>query len=417
MKECIICRKEKNDFSDEHVIPDALGGYYHIFSVCKECNSKLGSCVDTKLVKHLFSTFQRYSTGIKGKNGNIPNPFSGTHTLKNDKSQKVKLEMDENGQFNPYMITKRSESLINEKKSISLTFDKRDSSKLPKVLEKIAKRNNIKVEDMNISEDLNISQKISPEISIQLSVDFEEFKIGLLKIAYEFAVDSIPKYYTDTQAIVISKYLYNCKVKNNDLFLGSGLDTEVFKGIKWMLDLESNKQYLILFPTEEYGLICMIYLSEYISITVKLSYSKYLDQDFIIGINDIERKFFEKLNVNDITNRIYFPSTNRFQYWFQTEDEYIKFQYLEQTKKITPYFSDKKRPLYNRVGNIVYQDINNKINSLIHTDKIVETKRKNYDLVSEISLEDEELYIKFNNYLPLVRILKIRNEQIFKGYI
>jgi len=417
MKECIICRKEKSNFSDEHVIPDALGGYYHIFSVCKSCNSKLGNCVDSKLVKHLFSTFQRYSLRIKGKKGNVPNPFFGTHTLANDNSQKVRLEMCEDGKFNPYMITKTSESLTHDKKSISLTFDKRDSSKLPSMLERIAKRNNVKVEEMDISEDLNISKKINPKILIQLSVDFKEFKIGLLKIAYEFAIDSIPEYYTDIQAVRISKYLYNCNVKDSDLFLSSGLDTEAFQRIKWMLDIESNKQYLILFPTEEYGLICMIYLSKYISITVKLSNEKYLDKDYIIGINDIENKCFEKLNANDILNKIYFPATYRFQYWFQTEDEYRNFKYLEQIKKITPYLLNKEIPLYNRIGNVVYQNINYKINSLIHTDKIIETRKDNYDLISEISLEDEELYIKFNNYLPLIRILKVRNEQIFKGRI
>jgi len=64
MDTCIICRKETNDFSDEHVIPDSLGGYYHIYSVCKTCNSDLGSNVDSDLVNHKFSDFQRYLLGI-----------------------------------------------------------------------------------------------------------------------------------------------------------------------------------------------------------------------------------------------------------------------------------------------------------------------------------------------------------------
>lgn len=27
---CIICRKDEQEISDEHVIPEAIGGYYHI---------------------------------------------------------------------------------------------------------------------------------------------------------------------------------------------------------------------------------------------------------------------------------------------------------------------------------------------------------------------------------------------------
>ena len=56
---CIICRENKDNLSDEHVIPDAIGGYYHIYTVCKECNSKLGQNIDSKLVKHPFTSFMR----------------------------------------------------------------------------------------------------------------------------------------------------------------------------------------------------------------------------------------------------------------------------------------------------------------------------------------------------------------------
>ena len=43
---CIICHQDNQELSDEHVIPEAIGGYYHIYNVCKDCNSKLGDHVD-----------------------------------------------------------------------------------------------------------------------------------------------------------------------------------------------------------------------------------------------------------------------------------------------------------------------------------------------------------------------------------
>ena len=51
METCIICWQPQCEFSDEHVIPEALGGYYHIRNVCKKCNSHLGSHVDAKTGK------------------------------------------------------------------------------------------------------------------------------------------------------------------------------------------------------------------------------------------------------------------------------------------------------------------------------------------------------------------------------
>ena len=414
MNECIICRKKTDNFSDEHVIPDALGGYYHIYSVCKRCNSKLGNCVDSKLINHLFSTFERFTLGLKGKRGKIPNPFSGTHTLKNDDFQKVRLEVDNNGKFLPRYIPKIEEKILNGKPLISVTIDNRDSNKLPHILNKIAKKYNVNPNEMKSEEILN--QKDS-EISIALSVDFEEFKIGLLKIAYEFAVDSIPIYYQDNQAKIISKYLYNCKVEDKSLFFGSGFEDKIFQNLKWMFNTHSKKQYLILINVEQYGLICIIYLSNYISIAIKLSDKKYIHQDFIVGINDIENQKFEKFDGNSILNQLYAPSRLRFQYWFETENEFAKFNTLQMNHEISFYKINNKQPLFNRIGNIVYSDINQKIEKSMHIDKIKEIKTSNHDMVDEICLEDEELYIRFNSYPNLVRVLKIRNEQKFMGAI
>ena len=38
-KKCIICKeiKNKNLFSEEHIIPDSLGGTIKILEVCKKC--------------------------------------------------------------------------------------------------------------------------------------------------------------------------------------------------------------------------------------------------------------------------------------------------------------------------------------------------------------------------------------------
>ena len=47
---CIICHSDDVELTDEHVIPDALGGCYHVKNVCKSCNSILGRTVDINLI-------------------------------------------------------------------------------------------------------------------------------------------------------------------------------------------------------------------------------------------------------------------------------------------------------------------------------------------------------------------------------
>ena len=78
---CIICRNDNQDLSDEHVIPEAIGGYYHIYCVCKDCNSKLGKNVDKLLMDHWFIKAARYEKGLKGYSGKIPNPLIGEGIL------------------------------------------------------------------------------------------------------------------------------------------------------------------------------------------------------------------------------------------------------------------------------------------------------------------------------------------------
>ncbi|WP_109429067.1 HNH endonuclease [Acinetobacter baumannii] len=91
---CIICRNEKvyTERSDEHVIPDSLNGYYHIYNVCKSCNSNMGSNVDGVLLNHKITQLYRFSEQIKGKSGNLPNPFKETRGIKDQPETKIRTD-------------------------------------------------------------------------------------------------------------------------------------------------------------------------------------------------------------------------------------------------------------------------------------------------------------------------------------
>ncbi len=48
---CIFCDLEKPS-SDEHVIPESIGGCIHVYKVCKECNDLFGQTVDVVVTRH-----------------------------------------------------------------------------------------------------------------------------------------------------------------------------------------------------------------------------------------------------------------------------------------------------------------------------------------------------------------------------
>ena len=180
---CIICRKDEQEMSDEHVIPEAIGGYYHIYSVCKTCNSKLGDHIDKLLLNHWFIKASRYEKGLKGYSGKIPNPLIGEGTLST--GEKVRVEQDDDGKMSIRLIPSKIAS--SDGRSFKIQVDAKDENTILQIQTKILKRNNI---DPSMSQLVSERQVVNidhPEVKMQFTIDLEEYILGLLKIAYEFA--------------------------------------------------------------------------------------------------------------------------------------------------------------------------------------------------------------------------------------
>ena len=56
MFKCIFCLNKFDDSkkTEEHVFPEAIGGSFSIFNLCKPCNDKLGANADSHLINNLF---------------------------------------------------------------------------------------------------------------------------------------------------------------------------------------------------------------------------------------------------------------------------------------------------------------------------------------------------------------------------
>ena len=412
MKDCIICRKETNEFSDEHVIPDSIGGYYHIYSVCKGCNSSLGQNVDSKLVNHKLIEFQRQMLNIKGKSGCVPNPFIGTHKLKDDEEQKIVVKFDENGILTPRLLPKIGDlENIGNKTTISFTLDKKDLHLKEQIVDKILKRNGIDKSRI-ICDETQREYIEKPWIQTQLQVDIKDFRIGLLKIAYEFTIDTFKDYFDDPLAIVISEILFHADLKRMEeqiSFLGDGFNKEILKPLSHLIDFENNNHYLTLLYVKSIGLLCQVNLFNCFSIAIKMSNSNYMQTDNIfLGINDIENKKFEKLTIDELVQRTYSPIEYRFQYYFPNENELLKFMELQNNNYFDFYKTGDVIPFFDKKGNIVYDDIETKL-SQTHLVKI--PKGDVYNAILTEILLDEELYIKVLPTMDLLHVVSVQIEQ------
>lgn len=411
MGSCIICREITADFSDEHVIPDALGGYYHIYSVCRRCNSTLGTAVDAKLVNHRFAEFQRYLLGLRGKSKKLPNPFAGTHHLEGDESKRVQLRLDDSNRPTPYMITDvtyHPSVEIGGATKVDICVDASDEKKLDGIIQKIARKFRVPIENLE-GLDKSVRTAERPHIKCSLSIDLAEFKIGLLKIAYEFAVDSVAEYFGDPSAIEVSQILKQGDSLSAEKFViaGSGFDHELFNAMSSYLDLDSKKHYLILLGSQEDGLLCFIRLYGMFSIGFKLSMAAYPEDLMIIGVNDIENKSFRKVAAEELLEELYSSPELRFQYYFPSEDSLREFITLQQDEEFGFYRTDSALPVFDRDGMQLDSDLYDKMKASEHL--VTSEALEGGGMAHTFPLQ-EELFIKVTPSGKLVQIVAVREE-------
>ena len=408
MKTCIICRKEKEDFNDEHVIPESIQGYYHIYKVCVECNSKLGTNIDHKLTNHKFIEFQRHLLDIKGKSGKVPNPLKGIHIMKDDPGQNVILEVDNNGKFIPRLLPSipdfRKEAITN---SFTIQIDKKDEDKLEQIVSKIIKRNGL--DKSKIRSTKTYGKKGHPWVQATLVIDTHEFKAGILKIAYEFAVDIVPEYFNDHQAKIISQILLDADFKNLDkkvTFLGSGFDKLMLQPFEHLIEFENNNHYLILFSSD-IGLLCFVNLFNTFSICIKLSEkTDYFHDNLFVGKNDLTARSYKLYDLNQLIQSTYTPMRYRFEYMFHDQESANELLLMEKQSDFGYYFENDKVPLFAIDGKVIYENIDDKLLSLPRVER-GDTKNV---MITQFLL-DEELYIRLLPSNKLYQVISVKAER------
>lgn len=353
---CIICRcsKDKGSFNDEHVIPDSLSGYYHIYTVCIDCNSRMGEDVDAPLVNNKLSELYRFSQEISGKSGKIPNPFAGTLTQKDAPNKKARLDAGIDGKLQLYQPPEITWSEDGGKLFLTVAVDSKDEGRIDQIVAKALSRRDIPAEAV-VRGERTVQVDTTPFTS-RWSIDINRFKIGLLKIAYEFAVDTLPTYFEDEEAIRISEILRDAKYDEvlEYVRIGNGLQQEIWEPFSQFLDLDSRCHYLALSDNDSMGLVCLIKLHDLFAVGVVLSPKRYLeDGEMHIGINSLNERNFVKLTGEEMLKRCLGPRHTRPCYYL---DHYTREKAISEIN--SPQFryqgqENEAVPLYTPLGKLI----------------------------------------------------------------
>lgn len=314
---CIICHRDAVELSDEHVIPEAIGGYYHIYSVCKECNSHLGDNVDIHLLNHWFIKAARHTKRLAGKTNKVPNPLVGGGVMED--GTKVRLEEDKSGKIVAHILA-QSPVFTSDGKTgnISFSIDAKDEKQIDQIVQKVMTRNGIDPTNVKVVKQQKVCQIEHPTITAQASIDLALFKIGLLKIAYEFAVDKVPGYYNDPMARLFSEILQNALTERlgEVNFSGDGFADANRKILATFIDPANTDRHILLLTNLNNKLYCLVKLFDNtISQVIQMSDKAYGEENnFLLAINDFVRHDCRFFNAADLVRACIKNETVRFKF-------------------------------------------------------------------------------------------------------
>lgn len=406
MRKCAICHRTDVRYTNEHVIPEALGGrYVRQHMVCVDCNSELGRRVDDALVNHGLSKMFRFEHGLAGKAKKPPNPFAGEHSLRSDSSQKMRIDIDAGGRLVPYFITQVSrEELGGGRASVSISVDSNDEEKLEPMVRKIANRLGGSGEEALVDAEKTVVQSDS-EIHGRLAIDTRNFKIGLLKIAYEFGVDRIPGYMGCRDAREIAKILRGGLFEEVERYvnIGDGFDRRIMSPFSGFLGYDGVKHYVVLVGSDA-GVLCFVHLHNLFTVGVTLSTERFAEH-FEIGVNDVQKGSFRVWGPEDIrASTKYRPLLH-----FETEVEAAEFREAERAAEFDYESIDGMWKLFTCDG----RDTGKNIQHVVETLVPARTESVSGGLTEEFWF-GEEVYLRRSRSGESVRVLAFRAEHTWQ---
>lgn len=270
----------------------------HTWNVCKDCNSNLGTRVDPLLTNHYLMQWERYIHQLKGESGKlVPNPFEGTHQAEDGKKYKI---VDDSGILTPHVIPEFKMS--DDGNFVQLTLDPQCKHLATAMMSKFCVRKKLPFNQNSISQS-SVQTTPSPMFNIQTQIDVSQFRLGILKIAYEFAISMIPSYFADSESIRIASILEKADLgRINEVQFGEPFAEDLFPAIfEKVIDFSNIKRHYILLINLEGKMYCFVKLFNIFCIGIKLSDSAYVEAcNQVIAINDFGKKTFDLYTLEEL---------------------------------------------------------------------------------------------------------------------
>lgn len=302
---CIICHSDGVEMTDEHVIPDAIGGYIHCYKVCKDCNSKLGDHVDNQLLNHYLIKGLRHVHQLKGKTNFIPNPLVGDGVL--DTGEKVRVEYVK-GVVTPRILPSSPE-IAPDMRGGKITVDARDEKLIPAMQQKMLKKMGLNPNEVQLVTKREVHQIEKPVVKMQAAIDLKNFKIALLKIAYEICVELFPEYENDALGVQYAEILYQVAHEvegaldrlDEVRFVGDGFQDPLEPLLSQFIDYSNKKRHVIVVMNQGGHLSCLVKIFDTFSLFIQMSDSAYLDEgDMRVFFNDFSHHRCETITLVEL---------------------------------------------------------------------------------------------------------------------
>lgn len=199
---CYYCGEFLEDSlrSEEHIVPDSIGGNITTWHVCKECNKKANQQIDIKFKDQWLISWDRALMGLTDKRGKKHTEVIETTT---ENGEPIQILICEDG-FVP--VSKPVTEIDWEKgKKGTIKVDPRYQNQVLKEIEKKALKKGIEI---NVSK--SISEKIDVgKVSFTKGLDLTVIRREQVKIILGLGCFFIPNFTESGTAAALRNYLWD----------------------------------------------------------------------------------------------------------------------------------------------------------------------------------------------------------------
>ncbi|EKF9139834.1 hypothetical protein VCSRO18_3389 [Vibrio cholerae] len=250
---CIICLGEneitdENPLTDEHIVPEFIGGTLVEKNVCKTCNSNLGGGFEGRLASNFYFKLARQVFDIKGKQPHAPNAFNGVYD--HDSLGKVRVSNGKVAVFPEVQVEQNGSGF-----SISLKIDKSEQPQAAKILRKKLERHfksqgvNLSSEQLslmvsNFFENANITSNLTekPQIAGSFVWNINDHALLHLKVAYELLVHHFGSSYLNDPVATPIRLCLKEQVVKSEVSFTNQIDVP---GFKTLIDDKNHWVYIV----------------------------------------------------------------------------------------------------------------------------------------------------------------------------